>query len=264
MRIWPLSDLHLELTRGWDLPQGNARPDFDVMVVAGDVMPGFARGVRWVAERVRDRPVVMVAGNHESYGRDLDRELEKAIAAAEDTNVMVLQNSTAVVNGVLFVGATYWSDFELHGTPERSMAAAAEDLNDYRRIRTSDYSLRLRPHHTLARHLESRTFIEDVLRRPRTTKRVLVTHHPVHALASRSRPALRASDHDLLAPAYMSANEKLLELGVDAAVSGHTHVSFDMMHRTTRLISNPKGYGPLRDGECWENRDFDPVFTFEI
>jgi hypothetical protein len=30
LRLWILSDLHLELTRGWDLPAGDARPDFDV------------------------------------------------------------------------------------------------------------------------------------------------------------------------------------------------------------------------------------------
>ena len=36
MRIWPISDVHLESTSGWDLPSGDARPSFDVMVVAGE------------------------------------------------------------------------------------------------------------------------------------------------------------------------------------------------------------------------------------
>ncbi|SIO54464.1 hypothetical protein SAMN05443247_07808 [Bradyrhizobium erythrophlei] len=39
MRLSILSDLHLELTRGWDLPAGGARPDFDVLIVAGDLIP---------------------------------------------------------------------------------------------------------------------------------------------------------------------------------------------------------------------------------
>jgi hypothetical protein len=40
MLLWVVSDLHLELTRGWDLPSGGARPQFDLLVVAGDLMAG--------------------------------------------------------------------------------------------------------------------------------------------------------------------------------------------------------------------------------
>jgi hypothetical protein len=36
VRICVASNLHLELTRGWDLPSGGARPRFDVIVVAGN------------------------------------------------------------------------------------------------------------------------------------------------------------------------------------------------------------------------------------
>jgi predicted phosphodiesterase len=38
VRIWLLSDLHIELTRGWDLPAAGARPDYDVLVLAGDII----------------------------------------------------------------------------------------------------------------------------------------------------------------------------------------------------------------------------------
>jgi predicted phosphodiesterase len=79
--LWIMSDLHLELTRGWDLPPPGARPAFDVMVVAGDLVTGMERGVRWLRERVTDRPVLYVAGNHEPYGRDIARDLEKARVA---------------------------------------------------------------------------------------------------------------------------------------------------------------------------------------
>jgi hypothetical protein len=55
--LWIMSDLHLELTRGWDLPDPDACPDFDVMIVAGDLIPRMERGVKWLLERVPDRPV---------------------------------------------------------------------------------------------------------------------------------------------------------------------------------------------------------------
>jgi predicted phosphodiesterase len=92
VRLWVMSDLHLELTRGWDLPSGDTRPEFDVMVVAGDLIPKAERGVRWLLERVPDRPVIYLLGNHESYGTDIDRTLEKAKAAAAGTCVHVVQD----------------------------------------------------------------------------------------------------------------------------------------------------------------------------
>jgi 3',5'-cyclic AMP phosphodiesterase CpdA len=71
-----MSDLHLELTHGWDLTAGNARPEFDVLVIAGDLVPKMERGVNWLLERVPDKPVVFVPGNHEAYGTVTDRTVE--------------------------------------------------------------------------------------------------------------------------------------------------------------------------------------------
>jgi 3',5'-cyclic AMP phosphodiesterase CpdA len=45
MPLWILSDLHLEFTPGWELPSADARPRFDVLVVAGDLIPRMERGV---------------------------------------------------------------------------------------------------------------------------------------------------------------------------------------------------------------------------
>ncbi len=108
MRLWVLSDLHVELTRGWDLPAGDAQPRCDVVVVAGDLIPRAERGVKWLLERIPDRPVIYVPGNHEFYGTDEFRTVEKAREAAAGTNVHVLQNDAVRIGGVTFVGATPW------------------------------------------------------------------------------------------------------------------------------------------------------------
>ena len=92
MLLWVMSDIHLELTRGWDLPAPSERPDFDVLVVAGDLVTKMERGVKWLLDRVPDKPCCYVAGNHEAYGQDIDRTVEKALAAADGTNVHVLQD----------------------------------------------------------------------------------------------------------------------------------------------------------------------------
>src|SRR3979490_2281137 len=137
MLLWILSDLHLELTQGWDLPSEADRPDFDVLVIAGDLIPRAERGVKWLAERVADRPVIFVAGNHEAYSADVDRTVEKAKEAAAGTSIYVIQNETVRIGDVTFVGATLWTDFELMGDRLLAMRVANERMNDFRRIRVS-------------------------------------------------------------------------------------------------------------------------------
>jgi predicted phosphodiesterase len=256
MRLWILSDLHLEATRGWDLPAGAARPNFDVLVIAGDLITRMPRGVKWLLERVTDRDIVYVAGNHEGYGTDLDRTIEKARIAAAGTNLHILQNDSVTISGTIFLGATGWTDFNLFGDQDRAMRAAGEAMNDYKKIRLSNYELRLRPAHTLARHMETRAFLQRELSRPKTLPRVVVTHMGFHAEAVR-----RGFEHDLISAAYSS---RAPIQGADLWVYGHTHETRDFRVGATRVVSNAKGYGPWKLGETWENSDFDPTLIVEI
>ncbi|MBB1090461.1 metallophosphoesterase family protein [Rhodopseudomonas palustris] len=259
MRLWILSDLHLELTRGWDLPAGDARPAFGVLVVAGDLIPRMERGVRWLAERVTDRPVIYIAGNHEFYGTDIDRTVEKARDAAAGTNIHVLQNESLTIDGVTFLGATLWTDFDLFDNQDYAMAAAGEVMNDYRKIRIDDYQRRLRPAHTLQRHWESRDFLAHGLRGG--GRNVVVTHHGAHPEAAR-----RGYERDITSAAYTCDLEALiLEGAPELWIYGHTHESRDFMVGATRMISNAKGYGPwLPSDPTWDNAQFDPNFVIEI
>ena len=276
MLLWIMSDIHLESTVGWDLPSGGARPVFDVLVVAGDLIPRMERGVRWLAERVPDRPVIFVGGNHEAYGVDLDRTYQKAKEAALGTTVRVLQDETTMVGDVTFAGATLWTDYDLLGDRRRAMGVAAGRMNDHRKIRTSAYRERFLPRHARERHKESRRFFEGVMRSPRPGPLVAVSHHCVlpgsnTAIAGPGRP----SDEDMLDAAYRSDLTPLMSPAPDDGrgvlqpadlwVFGHTHESFDgVVAGSTRLVSNAKGYGPWKSGETWENPGFDPVLTVEI
>jgi predicted phosphodiesterase len=275
MRLWILSDLHVELTRGWDLPAGEARPDFDVLIVAGDLVPQMERGVRWLRERVPDRDVIYVAGNHEGYGCDIDRTLEKAKAEAEGTNIHVLQDETVRIGNVAFAGTTLWTDFALFGDAPRAMALAAERMNDFRKIRVDRYVERFRPRHALERHRRSRTFIEAELRKERSGPLVIVTHHVPHPGHFLERGPDPLAAPDLLSAAYRSDLTMLMSHGPDEGrgalrpaefwIYGHTHESFDAKIGDTRVVSNAKGYGPWLPRETtWDNASFDPNLTIEI
>jgi predicted phosphodiesterase len=258
--LWVLADLHLELTRGWDLPAPDERPAYDVLVVAGDLLPGMHRGVRWLRERVTDRPVIYISGNHEAYGQDIDRTIEKAREAAAGSNVHVLENNTVTIDGTTFIGCCFWSDFDLFGDAEYAMMNAAETMNDYRKIRVQQYTRRLRPLHTLQKHKESRDFIARELRKPKTGPRVVVTHHGPHPSAVR-----RGFERDITSAAYTSDASDLMAMGVDAWIHGHTHETYDRLVGGTRLVTNQKGYGPWPPGETtWDNAGFDVNFVIEI
>ncbi|QAU48843.1 metallophosphoesterase [Bradyrhizobium guangzhouense] len=259
MRLWPMSDLHLELTRGWDLPSGDARPDFDVMIVAGDLAPRMERGVAWLRERVQDRPVLYIPGNHEFYGCDIDRTVEKARATAAGTNIHVLQNDVFIIDDITFLGATMWTDFDLFDDPAYAMMVAGGVMNDYRKIRHGNYEFRLRPEHTLSRHLQSRDFIARELRKG--GRHVVISHHGPVPQAMK-----RGFERDISSAAYCSDLRDLIREGApELWIYGHTHESRDLEIRSTRLVSNAKGYGPWPGAQSsWDNPDFDDKLIIEI
>ncbi|WFT94403.1 metallophosphoesterase [Bradyrhizobium barranii] len=272
MRLWIMSDIHLELTRGWDLPAGDARPEFDVMIVAGDLIPRAERGVRWLLDRVPDRPVIYVMGNHESYGQDIDINLEKAKEAALGTNIHVLENETVRFGGVTFACCTLWTDFAINGDAYRGMLVAGERMNDFRKIRISNYERRFLPRHALTRHVKSWAFLDAEMRKPREhgDRLAIVSHHcPI--------PDPGESGNDpTLDPAYRSDLRRLMASvpddgrgalrPADLWIFGHTHQSFDaVVGERTRVVSNSKGYGPRPPHErTWDNPDFNEKLVIEI
>jgi predicted phosphodiesterase len=257
--LWILSDIHVELTRGWDLPPPGKRPRFDIMIIAGNLIPRMERGVRWLLERVTDRPVLYVPGNHEAYGTDIDRTVEKARQAAAGTNVRILQNDTETMDDYLFAGATLWTDFELFGNRAYAMNRAGDVMNDYLKIRKRSYTERLRPIDTVTRHHESREFIARTIRETSARRKVVITHH---GCVLQAIP--KGKERDIISAAYVSDCPELLD-GVDMWVYGHTHESREFRVCETRIVSNAKGYGPWRPFEStWENESFNPNYIVEI
>ena len=241
MLLWILSDLHLELTRGWDLPAAAARPRFDVMIVAGDLMPRMERGVAWLLKHVPDRPVFYVAGNHEGYGCDVDRTVEKAREAAAGTNIIILQNDAVRLGDVTFAGATLWTDFELFGDQWRGMRVAGDQMNDFRKIRTARYVERFQPQHALARHMKSRSFLEGEMRKPRGGPLVVVTHHAPHPERSFTRyQSERLSDEEILNAAYPPASSLRTQGPIRRGLA------FSVVWQKPCFAINARGYGSPR------------------
>lgn len=245
MRLLVMSDLHLEF-RSLRLPD----PDlYDVVLLAGDVH-SKARSTLWASEHF-DKPVVIVAGNHELYGSSWDKAFGRLHSNAKP-NVHFLERRSIELDGVRFLGCASWTDFEGSGNPAIAMLDARMMMNDYRHIRLEPRYSRITPEFIRKQAQESRQWLYDELSKPYEGKTVVVTHHPplmCFVPASERHPHLSA--------AYGNQWPEFLDMDIDLWAFGHTHWAVDQSHRGVRFVSNPRGYPQ-------EETEFNPEFVVEL
>lgn len=272
MKALILSDLHLEFASFEPAPD----LEFDVVILAGDIHSPAKRAVQWAADTFRGKSVVYLLGNHEYYDGRLDTALAEARRAAEGSNVHVLDGDELVIDGVRFLGATLWTDFELaietHEGPVsdvgRAMRVATKLLNDYALIRTADESAepgtwrhqqgrKLQAADTLRIHQAQRAWLREKLSEPFAGPTVVVTHHAPH----RGSLSARYAD-DWASGAFVT---ELPDAFFDVPllwVHGHTHQQFDYRARSCRIVCNPRGYTNW-SGKI-ENNAFDPALVIDV
>ena len=254
MRIHLLSDLHFE---HGEMPDYTP-PACDLVILSGDVCPGV-RGVIW-AQETFTTPVVYVPGNHEFYGkRKLFSHVRDMKEKAEGSNVHVLYNERVDIDGVRFMGATMWSDFDLFNNPVSQMIAQ-EKLNDYSfEMRTAsilrDRGKPFTAMHARTEHFVTRNFLLAELEKPFEGKTAVVTHH-----APSIKSILPRYVDNPTTPAYCSSMENFMAMGVDLWTHGHVHNNSDYMIGETRVVCNPRGY----HGKDMLNDEFMPDLVFDL
>jgi Icc-related predicted phosphoesterase len=253
MRIWIISDLHLEFDEHFEL----AIPDADVCIVAGDVTNGVGNAVRWLDQHVATAmPVVFVPGNHEFYRDSIVEGREWGRKHAEEClDVHLLDNGVAVIGGVRFVGTTLWTDFKLDGDPDWAAANFQHRMNDCRAIawQRSPIYEGFGPVRALQLHYRAMDFLREQLATPFDGPTVVVSHHAPHPNSVHWR--WKGSS---LNPSFASDLSEMMEVWKpEMWVHGHVHDSFDYVVRNTRVLCNPRGY-------LTENAAFDPAKIVEV
>ena len=235
MKLYVLSDLHAE--SAVFRPDAEALRAADVVVLAGDIHNGEYTPF-WAREAFGDKPIILVAGNHEFYDRHWERCLMDMRKAAGQCGVHFLENETLTIDGVDFLGATFWTDFELMGAPnkEESIQAAKRFMTDYRQIAGCT------PERTIERHQASRTWLASELAKPLQRTRVVVTHH-----YPSPRSTAAEYEGEPANGAFGSALGRDFFENTHLWIHGHTHTSFDYLEHGCRVVCNPRGY--LRRGE---------------
>jgi len=231
-----MSDLHFEAVPH---PEGfrPVRPEYDVLVVAGDVWEGDTRrALEFVAALANGKPAVFVMGNHEPWNGELQQERDVARRAAKTLGITLLDDSEAEVAGLSFVGGTLWADGRLAGEDAAPLRETGEQINVLR-----DGARRLITNgDEAALHTRTRGVIEAAMARPRDGLLVVVTHHAPHPIclppAHRTGWAAGHAASDL-SPLTDTGQATLW-------VHGHIHGTLDITRRVgTRIVCNAAGPG---------------------
>ncbi len=284
MKITVVSDLHLEFSDCFDIKNAD---NADVLILSGDIM---------IAEDLHDHPyvpsiyehgafadlgrkqkrvqifrdflkrmsnlfphVIYVAGNHEFYNGKFYKGLQYLRdECSQYPNVYFMENDCKLIDDVMFVGATLWTDMN-KGDPI-TLHAIRDMMNDFRIIKNDQKGYtNLKPADVAIRHKETLKYFQSVLDENKERRCVIVGHH---SPSYQSMHPMYANDH-LMNGAYHSDLSEFIFDNPQVVLwtHGHTHHCFDYQIGNCRIVCNPRGY---HNGGYSEDTGWNPNIILEI
>ena len=279
MKIKVVSDLHLEFS-DVNIPNDE---NCDVLILSGDIMtaedlhdhPESSYGMysnvnldnlgrrQAVALRFRDflkrvsfqfPHVIYVAGNHEFYHGRWDASLDHLREeCSKFPNVYFLERDMKVIDDVVFVGGTLWTD--MNKEDSLTMFNIRSIMNDFRVIKKdNDNWTNLKPVDTTIRHRQTLDYIRLIVDDNKDKKCVVVGHHSPSFLSAHEL----YKDDTLMNGAYHSSLEEFImdRPQIKLWTHGHTHYAFDYVIGETRVVCNPRGYEGHEPYGGWDKTKF--------
>jgi predicted phosphodiesterase len=263
MKVSYLSDLHLEFLR---YPSFFQEEGGDVLILAGDILTAYmisgyrtdheARSLKkYLINKFKPeltdkyKHVLYILGNHEHYNyiyRNTLYDIQSWLWSNGFNNVTMMENDNKVIDGVRFIGATLWTDYD--GRNPLTMRIAYDHMNDYRLIGSQDITdmnyfnrkdnRKITPEFILNVHDQSRDYIRLVAKESQEPV-VVFTHHPPSFQSCNSLHSGNSLDG-----AYAT---NLSQLILDTPqikywISGHTHMTCKYEIGQCQILSNQAGY----------------------
>lgn len=241
MRLQLLSDLHLET----ETFESSPAPGAELLVLGGDIDAGWTG-----LERFADwpQPVVLIAGNHEFDGRDLDAAEPALRARCTALGITLIEREAYFCTGddgrtVRILGTTRWSDFDTFGTALREKAMRAGHY--FMRVMQATRSGRPYDVDAIrADGLACRAWLEGELAR-RPGPAASPAHWDATVVVTHFAPSLRSADPRYgAAPStasFCNADDDLIPLA-DLWLHGHLHCPQDYRVGRTRVVCNAHGH----------------------
>jgi DNA repair exonuclease SbcCD nuclease subunit len=203
--------------------------------------------------------VVYIAGNHEFYNGKFHAGLDYLRAeCSKFSNIYFLENETKIIDGVVFIGATLWTDMN-KGDP-LTQTVAQDSMNDFRVIRNDKREFsKLRSVDVISRHVQTKQYFQHALNNHKEDVCVVVGHH---SPSYQSVHPVYASDLHLNGAYHSDLSEFILDNPqIRLWTHGHTHHAFDYVIGDTRIVCNPRGY---ETASYSEETGWDPNKIIEV
>lgn len=263
MKVSYLSDTHFEFLR---YPSFAKEEGGDVLILAGDILTAYmisgyrtdheARSLKkYLLNQFKPdlidkyKHVLYCMGNHEHYNyiyRNTFYDIQSWLLSNGFNNVTMMENDNVVIEGVRFIGATLWTDYD--GGSPLTMRIAYDLMNDYRLIGSQDITdmnyfnrkdnRKINPEFILNVHKISRDYIRTVAKESQEPV-VVFTHHPPSFQSCNSLH----SGNNLDGAYATNLSELILETPqIKYWISGHTHMSGYYEIGQCKVLSNQLGY----------------------
>lgn len=250
MKIRVLSDLHLDINTGMPFRLKNTEI---FTVICGDISGYYSKTAKWLERNVKRG--VFVAGNHIVYNRS-GHSLQYQLKQFEDNfplaaPVSFLNNGYKIVDDVVFVGGTLWTDYCLFGEDRKDLSKwnAIRNMNDFKyghmnfeenvSHEKTPQKIKMRPEDCEEMFHRTVACIDEVCCRFPDKKIVVVTHH-----APSEQSISVVYRNDILNPAFASNLENFIldRPNIKLWCHGHIHSASDYTIGNCRVICNPRGY----------------------
>jgi Icc-related predicted phosphoesterase len=282
MKIKLVSDLHLEFS---DINIKNDQ-NYDVLILGGDIciaqdlhdfpeqnvrtaaMLEMLSSRQEKAQRFRDffkrcsfqfPHVIYIMGNHEFYHGKFYAAVDyMRDECAKYPNVYMLEQDMKIINDVVFVGGTLWTD--MNRRDPLTMHAMKDMMNDFRIVRNDQREYAAMSALDVAiRHDKTLGYIKLIVQEHKDKKCVVVGHHA---------PSFKSVSEQYASQTLMNGGyaSDLSEFIMDHPqivlwTHGHMHQPFDYVIGETRVVCNPRGYE--NDGYS-EQSGWNPDILLEI
>lgn len=284
MKIKLVSDLHLEFS---DINIQNDQ-DYDVLILGGDIMIAqdlhdhiaadfnpYSAGSFTDLTRKQERVqrfrdffkrcsfqfphVIYIMGNHEFYHGKFYAAIDyMREECAKYPNVYMLEQDMKIIDDVVFVGGTLWTD--MNDRDPLTMNAIKDLMNDFRIIRNDkrEYA-KMSALDVAIRHDKTLGYIKLIVQEHKDKRCVVVGHHA---------PSFKSVSEQYASQTLMNGGyaSDLSEFIMDHPqiklwTHGHMHQPFDYVIGETRIVCNPRGYE--NDGYS-ENSGWNPNIVIEV
>jgi predicted phosphodiesterase len=243
MKIAYASDLHFEFE---PLILDDVEPA-DVLILAGDIL-NVSRFKR-ITESTRTsdsdditnffdtvtakfKHVLMVMGNHEYYGSDINEATNTLKELLPYKNFHILNGEYIIIDNNLFVGGTLWTDF--NNEDPFTIMRAPTLINDYRVIFNGENRVSVAD--ILERHKHFVKWLEQI-DKAGYDNNILITHHSpsMATIADHYK-------HEPIMNGLFSSHLDHLLTNFDYAFFGHQHDPKTPIVNECVLLNNSRGY----------------------